>query len=51
MSRLPLEQMIASLRPLSSSSKDGMSGAVWVVVMTVSCSVHTQPRGLGSPAM
>src|SRR6476659_8306446 len=49
MSRLPLEQMIASLRPLSSSPKVGTIGAVSVVVMTVSLVGSHATAGLGQP--
>jgi hypothetical protein len=49
MSRVPLEQMIASLRSVVSSSKLGRIGAV-SVVMSVSSGAQTQPRGLGRPA-
>ena len=46
MSRLPLEQMIASLRPvLCGASNDGTMGAVVVV----SLMAQTHPFGLGRP--
>lgn len=49
MSRLPFEQMMASLRPVStSSSKDGTIMS-WIAVMSVASQTH--PAGLGSPAM
>ncbi len=57
MSRLPLEQMMASLRPagVSVSNWGTIAGAVSVVVMAVRSSSmvgpgQTQPCGLGSPA-
>src|SRR3569832_2714806 len=36
MSRLPFEQMIASLWSVEAEPKSGMNGAVWVVVMVSS---------------
>src|ERR671911_960594 len=50
MSRLPLEQMIASLRsPSASSSNEGTRGDVPVDVMSVSCGGSHATAGLREP--